>query len=105
MIFILAVALIAASACADNGPDLSDVEWSEVNTNVLLLDPRWDYFERNNLEERDSLNGVGPYTLGDPRFDELSFCDGYARCSFDGGTAVILRKCGARKLRDGKAGF
>ena len=96
VIFVLAVVLSAASACADNGPDLSDVEWSEVSADLLLLDPRWDYFDLNLLDPRS-------YAFGDQRFDYLRRCDGYASRSFDGGAAVILRECNAQKLRDGKA--
>lgn len=91
LLFIAAlIVILPLPILADDG--LDQLEPSSVNADVLLLDPRWDAFL---ADIGYYWTGSGEYSFGDPRFDELEYCRGYAKRTFDGGAAFILRKCRA----------
>ena len=88
--------LLPLSVSAGGMPDLDELEPSGVSADVLLLDPRW---ETHYVSGRGYYwSGSGHYAFGDPRFDRLEECHGYAKRSFSGGSVFILRDCKAGKV-------
>ena len=93
---IILLALLSSPVSADDAPALVERAPADVSADVLLLDPHWD---THYVSERGYYwSGSGRYAFGDPRFDHLDECRGYAKRSFPGGSAFILRDCKATKM-------
>ena len=92
---IILFALLSSPVSADDAPALVERAPADVSADVLLLDPHWD---THYVSERGYYwIGSGRYAFGDPRFDHLEECRGYAKRSFQNGSAFILRDCKAVK--------